>query len=891
MQNENIFIFFSVIFLTGFFIILPVYAESSFYLSTPNYFGPEEIISGILTIPSGYYSKIEKVELKIGSNIESETLYKLLNNCKNQECEKGSPYYSASGDLQSSYSGNDFLLAIPFPKDSVIMSSSLSFKLSPTTQPALEPEIDIGNEGIDWIYPGTPGQNYLDAQGITTTDVLDRENIITLNCEKLNIPKTTEIRLKAYVKASSKPDITVFNDNQEIIYSKECDSTPANQFEWLTCNLNAQDTDAKVFDKGDYYFCISSLAEDKIKYTTENELKQGYICSLEYGFSEKNRDYLINIQPKEHNSYLSSEKIISVSNQEDNSFLFKLYEYVDSCIYTNYNNEEHCIVPIKVKSKENDLTVSDLNLNVLAKDGEGIIINQFATTLHEEDEGIELLTSQQVDLSELNLEAPKKYQNYTLKAEFKSHEDTIEIEIIPKPIIIIDYENKKYALYEPITLSASSSYSPENLPLTYKWEFSDNTTLTAEAITKQFYTPGTYTITLKVTDTKQRTTEKILEITVTSSTRAPLSYEQVRAKFETAYNNYLSSQPQIKEIYQDLNLDIAMENSKATLDDYELRLKTPDPLTDITADSQRIAETTPEIITLQDSLTIKPFLIYDDITALYPSEKEENLITIQKINEKIENEYKARLVKIIYLTGTTESFVLIKKTFKTQTPMEQAFVIESIPANLATTSQITPITHPISIEPQILTYQFDDFTDEISIIYKLNSNSLALIPNIITLISPTQYPSELSIQLPAFDCPNGICNPGEDYLSCPEDCTCGNEKCDKDRGETSENCPRDCTNFPLTAFIVTIAIILVIGVLSIIAALKPGYLSSLKILQKITPLLHIKTPKLSSDELNKLNTFIKHAKIRGLTKKEISEALLKKGWKEKQVNYVLRRAK
>ena len=49
-------------------------------------------------------------------------------------------------------------------------------------------------------------------------------------------------------------------------------------------------------------------------------------------------------------------------------------------------------------------------------------------------------------------------------------------------------------------------------------------------------------------------------------------------------------------------------------------------------------------------------------------------------------------------------------------------------------------------------------------------------------------------------CGNGICEEGEDYINCPEDCpappVCGNGICEE--GETEENCPEDCAVQPST---------------------------------------------------------------------------------------------
>ena len=46
--------------------------------------------------------------------------------------------------------------------------------------------------------------------------------------------------------------------------------------------------------------------------------------------------------------------------------------------------------------------------------------------------------------------------------------------------------------------------------------------------------------------------------------------------------------------------------------------------------------------------------------------------------------------------------------------------------------------------------------------------------------------------------PNGTCDPGEDCVSCPEDCTqvsgalCGNSLCEAGDGENCVTCPEDC---------------------------------------------------------------------------------------------------
>lgn len=41
-------------------------------------------------------------------------------------------------------------------------------------------------------------------------------------------------------------------------------------------------------------------------------------------------------------------------------------------------------------------------------------------------------------------------------------------------------------------------------------------------------------------------------------------------------------------------------------------------------------------------------------------------------------------------------------------------------------------------------------------------------------------------------CPNGVCEPGENFKTCFEDCHCGDGKCQVEEGETMKSCPEDC---------------------------------------------------------------------------------------------------
>ena len=783
MENDNILTFLAVIFLAGFFIILPATA-----LNTPSEVQAESIITGNITILAGTYEKTDKLELTIGSNKESKTIYELLNKCKNNECEEGKSYYSASGILTTTFAGANFTIGIPVPENSSILSDELSLKL---TGNALEPELDLGNDGLDWIYPGTPGTNYLSQIGITNTE--GQEELIITNCEKLATPKTTELNLNIYVKASAKPDITIFNEDNQV-YSKECSTQPTNQYQWLTCNIKASDltNNVQVFE-GAYYFCISSPAEDRIKYTLQNESKQGYIHN-QNGVTSISGDYLINIQPKEHNSYLT-EATISISNQDGTPLISRLQEYINDCPSSAYNGEKYCIVPITVRTKDSSqLTLSSLNLNVLTKEGRGLPLTQFVTNLQKQESSkIILNENKTISLSLFSLKAPSQPENYNITAKINSFQESREILVKYKPT---------------------------------------------------------------------------------------MQFEEIKNKFNTAYNNYQISA--IKNIYADLGLDKKIESSKITIDNYDLN---PDP--GLETAIQGIAEKIPETITIKDMTAIKPYLLYKDLQTVYPKESEDILAKLQGINEKITRNYEANLVELEYISGTKRSFVLIEKKFTTPAPMQPAYVKEIIPGSIPI-ALVTPIDpQPIEKADNSFTYKFDSFDSQISIIYMIEASSLALFPDTITILSPASSPSEIELQLLDFDCPNSICNPGEDYLSCPEDCTCGNNICDA--GETSESCPRDCAAFPLTAFVITILILVAAVVVALV--MKPGFLRKYSFMQKISSRIKSQPLFSSPAEATKIISFVRIARQRKMTDREISSVLEKKGWKSKQIKYALKRAK
>jgi PKD repeat protein len=81
-----------------------------------------------------------------------------------------------------------------------------------------------------------------------------------------------------------------------------------------------------------------------------------------------------------------------------------------------------------------------------------------------------------------------------------------------------------FSLASPATFGLrAAGVDPDKQPMTYRWSFSDGTSATGVAATKNFTTPGTYTATVTVTDTGGLTGSATVTMTVSPNTAPTVS--------------------------------------------------------------------------------------------------------------------------------------------------------------------------------------------------------------------------------------------------------------------------------------------------------------------------------------------------------------------------------
>ncbi|MEM4729602.1 MAG: PKD domain-containing protein [Thermoplasmata archaeon] len=82
-------------------------------------------------------------------------------------------------------------------------------------------------------------------------------------------------------------------------------------------------------------------------------------------------------------------------------------------------------------------------------------------------------------------------------------------------------ENGSYETGQEVVFDGSGSYDPEKKPLTFKWDFGDNTTASGNLTRHAYALPGKYVVTLEVSDGKKRGIDRVT-IHVAQANRPPV---------------------------------------------------------------------------------------------------------------------------------------------------------------------------------------------------------------------------------------------------------------------------------------------------------------------------------------------------------------------------------
>lgn len=822
--------------------------------------GKDRQINGNIILQEGIYEKDSKIKLTIDGDSTEKALTELIactNNCK----ESSSNFYSYTGATAAEISSTNFLTGIILKKGSTIsIDARFNVSNADTNYPDT-PTIDISNDGIiEWKFQGKAPSTIdwnVNAYNGPETNVVDTTELNldpTGTCQQVFLNKSDTFRINTILKKSiaNPPSLGVYIHGKET--TVESCGVLQSTFSSLECTISLQ----SPIESGNYKICLTSPSSGivlAVNDTSSNS--QGYRCTANSCNKISNTDYAI--QAKSSNFITTLQESIEYfeSNINPQSY-FKdtVASYLQGCTYNNDN----CVIPINVStSNGNNVKLHSLSYTETLSDGQSYNRNKFLLGVKEEGVkgNYEISSEIKIPISKFNLKV-SKLGNFTLASQYNSESASANIQIIPAPIAGFNVSSALVPVATPVSFDASSSRS--ELPLTYSWDFGDNTSASTRTTSHSYLLPGVYIVKLKIADSNNMTDEKSLQVEIFSERANTELIQNAISRLQSIKEKI--SLPQTRELFTGLSLD-------KQIDEYISTLSTSSGLTE--QQINEILDSVPTSIVSLNKMSVAPYLSIEQTNSLYGFETESYKTTLQEINSRIQKEVTANLVSLSY-PKKQETFILVKKTLTTPQEIQDATIIELIPISIAPSQDKIEFPGEFPEITRLQDYQSAKFTvpllrDTFTFYYKLNSNNLNAVKDTILIL----VPQDLSPSLVPFNCGDGICNPAEDIISCPEDCT----KKELESG------------FPWIPYIATM--VAVLGLIFVVYKFRLYRKLKINGLTEIFKSKFKKSPFKSGMELAKVRSYIKLTMEKGYEEEKIKNSLLEKGWSSEQVDYAFKK--
>ncbi|MEK6856489.1 MAG: PKD domain-containing protein, partial [Nanoarchaeota archaeon] len=834
-------------------LVLPVLSLS--FDSNKTVAGKDRLIDGSLVFQKGIYEKNSKVKLTLDGNLAEKTISELIS-CTGSCKEVSSNSYSYTGATATEISSTNFLTGISIKRGSTI-SIDAKFNISNGDSSYPEtPMIDVGDDGIiEWKFQGRAPTsidwNVNSYQGPSINDAGATELNLDPSgtCQQIFLNKSDTFKVASLLRKSvaNPPSLGVYIHGKET--TVESCGTLQSTFSSVECTISIP----TPIESGDYKICLTSPSQGIVLAVNDSAVNsQGHRCTASSCNKIQNTDYAIQVKSSNFITTLQDSLEYFESNTKGGYFKDAVAVFLQKCIY----NDDNCIIPINVSTLNgNNVKLHSLSYTETLSDGQAYNRNRFL--LGVKGEGVsgnyDLSSDMKIPLSIFNLKG-SNLGNFTLTAEHNSNKITADIEIISAPTASFNVSNQLAPVATPILFDASNSKSDS--PLTYSWNFGDNTSSSTKTTSHSYLLAGVYRAELTATDQNNVSDKKSLQIEIFSERANNELIQNAITRLQTIKDKL--ALPATNSLFTGLSIDKKIDESISELS--ASTTMTEQQVNDI-------LNSVPTSITSLNKISVSPYLSIEQTNNLYGFETESYKTTLQEVNSRIQKEVTADLVSLAY-PKMQETFILVKKTLTTPQEIRDATIIELIPVSIAPSSDSIVFTESFPEITRLQDYQSAKFTipllrDSFTFYYKLESNNLNQVKDTILVLMP----NDLSPSLIPFNCGDGICNPAEDIISCPEDCT--------EEEKTS--------GFPWVAYLLTM--FSVIGVGFIIYKFK--IYNKLKIDKWIEPFLSgfKKSPFKSGIELAKVRTYIKSALDKGFTEEQIIDSLLEKGWSKEQVDY------
>ncbi len=739
------------------------------------------------------------------------------------------------------------------------------------------PRIAIGEpNNIIWTYRGPLINNEFGAMPRTYLNTLInnfessiRGSSKDIYCEKINIKASSKYKITARVK-------------QLLTGSNLIASISTSEYPETNCNPSAytpsDDTQCCILPT------ISSSYSDRSCQVNRDVTADGiaYLCL--YANTGKSTDEYFMIasesDPSTDSGFYNGDlvKYDFFMWGEYNKFLTNLSKEINISGVEESFSDYLDLVPITIKTNGPGKIMLD-KLDVFVDKGLPIHIKKFTPIAYEAEKVKPDSLTQRFE--PLEMFTPLEYgDGKTLKITIGADTKSISFNIKEIPEAIISFTPAKIKANQPVSFSAADSFSPalDKTLVSYDWTFGDGTNGTGVDLTHTYANTGEYNVTLLVKDSGGLEGFTIIPITVGSLSES-LDYTiNTTAKFIANTRKSFDESPDyVKDTVSILQLNKLLDDAETRLvlinDQYKGALGYNG-----TIKEGKLNEAQNSLLTLLD--TVPANVKVDRFQ--YPA----NIINLNdipgtsllKLNQSVDEESfkqgllnyqtditingEARLVHIRYLSGTENTFILVKKQVVSSKSLSGK-IYEYIKSNVEVKELLTEGFEVVSANSL---YRWPIGKN---IYYTLNSTDIGIATDLKTFVLPPLKDLEIVGGADeGFDCGNSICNYAEDEVSCPEDCK---------------------TKYPI-GFVIFLIVLAIAGVYYINFYHGPF---NFKTIKEDLKKLFKKKPSLFKDkkDLISLITYIRKSVSRGLTSSQIKYILKQKGWTDPQIDEALKQAK
>ncbi|MBU2522686.1 MAG: PKD domain-containing protein [Nanoarchaeota archaeon] len=761
-------------------ILLSSFTLASYSADIPELarmYGPGAQLEGILNLSMVNESADLSMIVSFDEIAKSISVRDLLKNadvgysCDPSDCVE--TYSKSNPSLSKTFESGTSYLALVIENGNGVSIQSLSFNLSGSggeprcgSPPVI---IDVLNDdSVNWYYSESSENKCRDlSQGSGKTYNPSKASYNALlgdnpYCEKINLERAGSFELGVDMRNGSEATVQLSIKDGESGDEMPCDANGTSGI--ASCKVNFTSSEKK-----DYYVCVSSSIESNHMITSEIEYPT---CGSGFPPSEDFRAFQCNETSIDFGIYAIPMMIAPFNNTvrfDQDSFLnseWDLTSYIQNYIDARYNGncDESCIIPIKFDLTQ-QIILSDLNFKYFAS---GVTRNQQNFYDSSRIPAKMSMNKTIIELSDSKITVPSPTGKYSfvLKIGDRTIKDTtIDVGEVPRIASLTPLETQALV---PVQFEVTVTSPKNNSIEKYYWDFGDDSSdETVVPFTNHSYGLGIFKMTVEAVDSEGLIGTRTFEIT----TIAPKEDIGTMLQRKRANINTLKEDlSKIPSWYSSLVVNgLSLNRLSSDLAILETEFSRAD------ADYSAIKNSLDYFVVYSaikdDNIGSSPMAASIDLSYFEPIGEVVPSGSDEEISEALIDWNNYIQMKINYVVKYAQSdispdsnldLVTVADITLDSTYDKSAYFILKLPDGItANETKLNGEYNVMGVDGAII-FTFDD----------LQNREIELaIPGRQLDLQMFATPPISELVLPSVTCGNDVCESGEDYLSCPGDCS------------------------------------------------------------------------------------------------------------------------